>query len=67
MASLFWRSVFLERGFTLVELIIAVAIIATLASLAIPQINEYRAKSNDTTALVDVKNSAILLRTNMKD
>lgn len=57
----------MERGFTLVELIIAVAIIATLASLAIPQINEYRAKSNDTTALVDVKNSAILLRTNMKD
>lgn len=50
------------KGFTLIELMIVVAIIGVLAAMAIPAFSEYRAKANDSLAATDARNGIFMLR-----
>lgn len=47
-----------DAGFTLVELLVVVAILGILAAIAIPQFNVYRQKGFDARAVTDLRNAA---------
>lgn len=50
-----------EAGFTLLELIVVVAVLGILAAIAIQQFSLYRSRAMDTAMRSDLKNAALAM------
>ena len=48
-----------NRGFTLLEILIALTIVSILTAVALPQYNDYKKQAFDTRAMSDLRNVAI--------